>query len=991
MTVKNWFIILTFLFPSLFVKAQNLIFKNVSDQLGLPSKECYGIFQDSRGFFWINTDMGLVKCCKTSSILFDNKNGIDENAVYYLNENENKEIEIITAGNRFLKIKNNKVIETKQTKSILDFLKFEDEKYNENTFSLIYFLTRNDKGDLLFTTQRGTYLINNGQKSMKIHPGVHKRNNDNILIDLIIEEKTASIVKHLDSRPIKQFILKNGKYTFRVQHKGKRRFIEVPINNNSHIDWRVRCTKVNGKTIINIHNTVVVIDNYLNYEILTFPSVVLSIYANPKSGLWVGTTVNGVYHFPSFNNLKKFTIGLSGLSVSSTYVDIEGSVWCTTLEQGVFSSKSDDFEQILSLAPVNSKITLLKNDGNDLFVSSKVDELTVYRTGFQKTINLLKVGSIEITDFLRFKGNNFIASKGYIGKLNTSFELVKKFLDKENFNNVLAYQLDTTKNQLYALGVAFIFKIEGGFLKTVTSKFESKASCFKMVNDDLAYVGTSKGLFRVGLKDKRNYKIKGIESKVSKIIKLTDNSFFVITQGEGLFQLNNEKLIPVQLFENIYQMTDIVEYQYNHFFIACPQGLLEVKRKANKYYSHLYNSADGLISDFVEHLTVHNDHLYLSGYDGVLKLNPSFLRQNKTIPTFYFRQKFVNNKLVKTNKLNLNYDQNNLRFEIDLTQFKTGKKEGVYFKLEGRDKAFKKSETNILSFDNLPPGGYKLIVFIRNSDGVQSVKKSISFKINLPIWREWWFVFLLVSSIIGLTVLIVNSIVKSIKKREQEKTELYRLVEESKLTALQAQMNPHFIFNAINSIQNFILNKKELDAYSYLAKFSKLIRIVLNNVGNHNHTLEEELDLLNLYIELEKMRFEKSFIFKVSIDEEIEIEDVLVPVLLIQPYVENAIWHGLMPLDSSKSAQLSLKITSYKDYLKIEIIDNGIGRKKSLKMKEGKLHHSKGMSLTKQRIEVMGKMTHQNKVSVTVVDLKDESGNPAGTNVQLIIPYSLEN
>lgn len=990
MTVKNWFVLLTFLFVKIIVQGQDLIFKNVSDQLGLPSKECYGIIQDSRGFFWVNMDIGLIKFCNTSKMLFDSRNGLTENAVYYLGEREDNTVEMLTSSNRFLNIKNNKVIETSASKKLESTIRSVDKKLNINTFSQLYFLNKNDKGEYFFQAQSRTYLMNKRGNINPLYLHKEKQNKD-LFLDLVIQDSSSFFIKHRDPIPIKEFRLENKRINLKLKNKKSQKIISVSINNSSYVDVRVKCYRMGNLTFLNIHNIVLVIKNDLSYEKLTFPSVVISLNPHPTSGLWVGTTNYGVHHFPNYKNLRKRKIELSGMSVSSTCVDREGMIWCTTLEQGLFCAISDDFEQNYDLVPKNRKITFLKSFGRSLILSSAVDQYTIYKDNVKNLVNLIKTGNIEVRDYLEFKGVRYIATVGYLGEISKNFKLKRRIKDIQTKNNVYIAKIDTSENYLYALGVGFIFRLEKDFLRSVSEKFESRGTCFRILNDNLAMVGTRDGLYLYSLNGKKsNSRFKGITSKVSNILRASDGKIYVTTLGQGLFEIDNKNAVSIKLQTPIYQMSDIVEFEPNHFFIASPNGLLEVKRNGSTFKSHLYNKADGLISDFVERLTVFDGFIYLSGYEGILKLNPKKLHPNFRKPKFYFRNISVNNKRSKLQNIKLSHKENNINFLIDIIQFKSGKNEGLFYKLVGRDKSFQQCESNNINFENLPPGRYKLIVYVRNSDGIASERKSIEFEIALPIWKEWWFVFLLVFSIIGLTVLIVNSIVKSIKKREQEKTELYRLVEESKLTALQAQMNPHFIFNAINSIQNFILNKKELDAYSYLAKFSKLIRIVLNNVGNHNHTLEEELNLLNLYIELEKMRFEKSFIFKVSIDEEIEIEDVLVPVLLIQPYVENAIWHGLMPLDSNKSAQLSLKITSYKDYLKIEIIDNGIGRKKSLKMKEGKLHHSKGMSLTKQRIEVMGKMTHQNKVSVTVVDLEDENGNPAGTNVQLIIPYSLE-
>ena len=170
---------------------------------------------------------------------------------------------------------------------------------------------------------------------------------------------------------------------------------------------------------------------------------------------------------------------------------------------------------------------------------------------------------------------------------------------------------------------------------------------------------------------------------------------------------------------------------------------------------------------------------------------------------------------------------------------------------------------------------------------------------------------------------------------------------------LLSQMNPHFIFNSINSIQNYILQKKERDAYSYLAKFSKLIRMVLNNSDKNQLTLYEEIDLINIYIEIEQLRFDNTFEYELHVDEEINEQEILIPPMLIQPYVENAIWHGIMNLDQQRKGKLTLTFTKTEQLIKIVIEDNGVGRKASQSYKKNSEHKPLAMKLTKKRLEIM--------------------------------------
>ena len=201
-------------------------------------------------------------------------------------------------------------------------------------------------------------------------------------------------------------------------------------------------------------------------------------------------------------------------------------------------------------------------------------------------------------------------------------------------------------------------------------------------------------------------------------------------------------------------------------------------------------------------------------------------------------------------------------------------------------------------------------------------------------------------------------------------------------------MNPHFIFNALNSIQNFIVSNNSLDAERYLSKFAKLMRMILDNSMKQNITLDNELLSLTLYIDLEKARFNNRFTYQINIDDNIEEELILVPAMLIQPFVENAILHGLLHKNDDNGL-ITIDITENPDkhLLTCSITDNGIGRKAAAEYsKTNKGHHSVGMQLTRDRLKDLNKETEG--ISCNIEDLYDSSGNALGTKVTILIPYT---
>jgi sensor histidine kinase YesM len=227
------------------------------------------------------------------------------------------------------------------------------------------------------------------------------------------------------------------------------------------------------------------------------------------------------------------------------------------------------------------------------------------------------------------------------------------------------------------------------------------------------------------------------------------------------------------------------------------------------------------------------------------------------------------------------------------------------------------------------------------------------------------------------------------EEKERLKLQFTKEIAQLEMKALRAQINPHFIFNSLNSINNYVLKNDTKLASKYLIKFSQLIRSILNNSSNAFITLEEELNTLKLYMLIEGMRFSNQFSFHIDIDPSLNTAVHFIPSLLLQPYVENAIWHGLLHKEGDKSITISLKRIE-SDSIRISIEDNGVGRQLSQqnnRRSEG--HSSFGMKLGESRLSLL-MLEDGQSATVKVVDLFDEEGNPRGTRIEIVIPTKLQ-
>ncbi len=226
-----------------------------------------------------------------------------------------------------------------------------------------------------------------------------------------------------------------------------------------------------------------------------------------------------------------------------------------------------------------------------------------------------------------------------------------------------------------------------------------------------------------------------------------------------------------------------------------------------------------------------------------------------------------------------------------------------------------------------------------------------------------------------------NKIIKS-----QLETEFNKKIAEIEMTALRAQMNPHFLFNVLNSIKLYMVQNDARTAARYLTKFSRLIRLILNNSKSPMIKLSEELSALQLYVEMENFRFNDKFDYEIDVHPSINIESVDIPPMILQPYVENAIWHGLMHKEENRG-KLTINIQPTKDGLFFFIEDNGIGRERAtqIKTRTAAKHKSVGMQITHDRIAITNELFNTN-ASVSILDLKDRDGNACGTRVIIHLP-----
>lgn len=394
-----------------------------------------------------------------------------------------------------------------------------------------------------------------------------------------------------------------------------------------------------------------------------------------------------------------------------------------------------------------------------------------------------------------------------------------------------------------------------------------------------------------------------------------------------------------------------------------------------------------------------------AGSNGLVRIEPGKIRTFPS-PITYLKNILINGIPYSKNiyadnltTLNLPHDHKNISFEAGLLDFNDQQFSRIRYRMEGANDQWQiVNPGQNIQYNQLSPGKYKFILQASGSgNNFNGRQKLLLINIEPAFWQTtlFWLFSIAITSL--LIYLLARRRVHDKYKRKLEislkelqltemKQKTFELEQKAlalEMKTLRAQMNPHFIFNSLNSVNRFILQNNRNEASGYLTKFSKLIRMILQHSQEQLIPLENELDALKLYLELESIRFENRFEFKTSVQTSIETAEVKVPPLIIQPYAENAIWHGLMHKESK--GRLDIEITVEEHSLFINITDDGVGRAKAAGLESKPDNHkSIGMRLTQERIKNLAQGTED--AYVQVFDLTNADGSPAGTEVTIKIP-----
>lgn len=393
-----------------------------------------------------------------------------------------------------------------------------------------------------------------------------------------------------------------------------------------------------------------------------------------------------------------------------------------------------------------------------------------------------------------------------------------------------------------------------------------------------------------------------------------------------------------------------------------------------------------------------NGQIYIGNIRGLVSVQPQNIRLSHQVPPIFltsFRvngQEFLRGLDDAPRAIRLQYTQHSFDFDMAVLSFDNPAGNQFAYRLEGfEDRWNKVGNRPFASYTNVPPGNYTLHVLGANNDGVWNRRGyRLSVVITPPFWQRWWFRLGVIAMLITGTVFVARGRERRLVREQYEKSDLRERIAASEMKALRSQMNPHFLYNSLNAIRFFVLQNDSENADRYLVKFSRLMRLILENSRQEWVTLTSELDQLRLYLELEQLRFDHTFDFYFDIDPAIDQDRVSIPPMIIQPYVENSILHGMAHKKDRGRILISILPLSLGERLQCRVEDDGVGRQKAAELRSKTVlpHKSMGLAVTQERLNLINPCDGKEE-PIRVIDLVDSASQPCGTAVLIQLPTRL--
>ncbi|MES2556516.1 MAG: histidine kinase [Bacteroidota bacterium] len=917
--------------------------------------DIYSMIQDHDHNYWIGTDEGIYKHdgYTFSKVECDEMKG---SAVYNFVINQQGVIYCVNLNQQVFQIRNgvcSQVFEIPDVGNDMHLLIDNENRLFISTSRNAYVLGKNNQ--LIQSTQfkNSCYL---GHLFLLADGSViqHKSSSDSVIVyahgkSVHKRMKIVSFQKPLSSASVLSFFRLNG-IAYAIENKSKSiyRFDEQ------------RFTLTYVKTLQ--WNS---LNESLRYYLL-------------DDRLWIASNISGIAALDkALNAVFPDTKSFNDYLISYIYKDHEGNYLFCTFDHGILVTPDLNVSDVEPQLATQSITRFCSDKKNRLYLGNQLGQILSYENGSYSVVSaqgdkqietfffwpehakiLLDVDGFSLLDLATNQLTNYpVGSLKDVVPVNRNrlllaFNLGVFFMDYDEKTGKISFSDALLKERTYALGIE----------KTTGYAYIYSASGLKYMDPK----GTIRDLLYHG-----------------EIIHVTDilgdgDKTYISTRKHGVICFSKGK--PIRRFtpkrHDEVLIVSKLQLHRGHIYANTQIGLVVLDLKGK--IKHYVNKSSGLSKNRIIDFHIHDGQLWVTHSRGVQRFDLNKLNSVIEPPQLMLSRIFVNN-VRQTGKSGRVFDpdQKKFRFVFQVPTLKNRDNIRYHYRLKGLSNEWLVNPyfNHEVTYNSLAPGDYVFSVKAENN-GVFSPLIRYSFSVAAPFYQTWWFTAGIVLLALGIVTLFFRRQLAIQRKKAEQINELNA----SRLTAIQSQMNPHFIFNSLNSIQDLVLKGDIDNSYTFITKFSNLVRRTLNYSDKDFIEFEQEIKLIELYLSLEKLRFKEDLVYTIDTN---GIEDIFIPPMLIQPFIENALLHGLLHKEGRKELSIRFYL---QESLICEITDNGVGRQRAreIKARQRSQHESFSGNAIKRRFAILEEH-FQKELGFTYEDLETD-GKSVGTKVVLKLP-----
>jgi two-component sensor histidine kinase len=949
--------------------AQTYPLINLTTKDGLPSNTVYSIFPDSKRYLWICTNKGLAIYNGKTFKSFSTANGLPDNEIFGVKEDHYGRIWLLTFNGELCYYKDG-IFHTQANTPWLKLpfnihIQYMNVEY-DGSVTIVFSSFKN-----IINIKGNHITILNTSNLSKYVP----KNSENMPIISIIRKKSVNRYELLTTNKIQIDTLGNLLSKQKLIHKDYAIarnidedyiiYIDGIYNMDQHLIYPLKIKSLNeylsifsrknnfwmgSKDGLWINNSIPIIkDQFVTYIVL-----------DKEEGYWISTREHGLYYLnKNFEEFTEWKDAYRGIVKQSR--TINGTVNFITDEENIYQIEQNSIKALFSknnktkqndkklfqylinenldyLALSNIKSYLIKRrngpDYTNIDISSQLKKFYPFSLKYLVQDNNY-VYLFEISKLIRVNRNAL-----FIGQIKDDRKLIEKSMD----DRIYAHAINPSDHTIW------ISKTNG---------------IYKLADTQLIH---QKQFQRTSFREMRFYK--------NYLVGFTDRNHFLISNN-----YNTDAIIDTVrgnncIWENIYPIDDHRAIISTNNYYRLLTLYLPSENGRPRYT--IQTIEDPFVPKQAEYITADSNNCYFFKEGTITRIATPvlFSKTPSPLPVFSSFKALDKSYLIRP-EIKISYDQSkSINITVDNISFVSKDITCQYSISDNGKDEWREITGNEINLNTPGYGTYLIKIRSKTLSSGYSKPAVIRLIVQKPFWATWWFISLCALALIALVWGIIVFITWRKLRKKQKEHDADMKYQQSEYKALNALMNPHFIFNSLNNIQGLINKDEKRTANEYLVIFSDLVRQNMHNISKGFISLQQELTLVENYLNLEKLRFKELVNYEIKVDEEVDIDDIMIPPLMIQPLVENAVKHGLLPKQSALS-KVSVLVYEKDNLLYIVIEDNGVGLTKSLQS-ENKLHESFGLSNLKKRTEHLKKI-QQHEINIEITELKNSDGTVKGT------------